>query len=277
MKIALSFSVALLLAGGLRASAADAVELNGISCLGSEKLACFLLYQPSATKPRTFMLAEGESKYGFKLLAVDAAGHQVLVEKCGVKKYVHINSTPDLIATNQADPEATEEASVKVIPPDAGTMSRYFNSDETTRILAGNPLLPDGLVPGTVKNSNNGTAANNPGSSSGSSSTGNQNGAAETGTGGQNTGAASGSSNFSASPSGTAAAQNNQVNEVWYQESLSIEQSRVMTADDVSSGKLSPFPRTPLTPATTPSQLIGQEVYFSDHIPGYKVTGFLNQ
>jgi hypothetical protein len=277
MKIALSFSVALLLAGDLRVSAADSVELNGFSCLGGEKLACFLLFQPSAAKPRTFMLAEGESKYGFKLLAVDTAGHQVLMEKCGVKKYVHINSTPELIATETPETEAVAEASAKVIAPDAGTMSSYFNSDETARILAGNPLLPNGLVSGAVKNSNNGTDANSPGSNSGGANSGNQNGAANSGTGGQNASATSGNPNSSASPSGAATDPNNQANELWYQESLSIEQSRVSTADDVASGKLSPFPRTPLTPAATPSQLISEEVYFSDHIPGYKVTGFLNQ
>ncbi len=266
--------MALLLACDLRLSAADAVELNGISCLDGENLACFLLYQPSATKPRTFMLAEGESKFGFKLLAVDAAGHQVLVEKCGVKKYVHINSTPDLIATETPETETVAPASGRVPAPDGRALANYFNSDETARIQAGNPLLSNAMVPGGGKNSNNGTDANNAGSNGGSANSGNQNSVANPGTGGQNTG---GNSNSSASPSGTAAGQNSQVNEIWYQESLSIEQSRVMTADDVSSGRLSPFPRTPLTPAATPSQLVGDEVYFSDHIPGYKVTGFLNQ
>jgi hypothetical protein len=274
MKTVLSFSVALLLAGDLRVSAADSVELNGFSCLGGEKLACFLLYQPSALKPRTFMLAEGESKYGFKLLAVDTAGQQALVEKCGVKKYVHINSTPELIATETPETEAVPETSSRPAAPDARTLASYFNSDETARIQAGNPLLPTAVIPGTGKNFNNGTDASNPGSNGGSANSGNQNGAASPGTGGQ---IAAGNLNFSASSSGTAAGQNSQANELWYQESLSIEQSRVMTADDVASGKLSPFPRTPLTPAATPSQLVGDEVYYSDHIPGYKVTGYLNQ
>jgi hypothetical protein len=56
----------------------------------------------------------------------------------------------------------------------------------------------------------------------------------------------------------------------WYQESVSIEQSWIQTAQSVLVGDMTPWPRTPLTPAGTPGDLVGEETFFSSHTPGFK-------
>jgi hypothetical protein len=277
MKTPLLLGVVLLLAGGLSSPAADSVELNGISCLGSQNLACFLLFQPAAVKPINFMLAEGESKYGFTLVAVEAAKRRVVVQQCGVKKYVRINSTPELIPTN--DPEAETVApgrhSIPLQASDKAAVAAYLAADDAARILAGNPRLPVAVVPGAVNGSNSGhgtstgqndagpDVASPPGGSGTSSSSGNQ---------GVNTGITGGNSTGT-----TGTGPDNSQNQLWIQESTSLEQSRLQTWDQVLSGQLEPLPRTPLTPPGTPSQLVGQDVFFANFIPGFKETGYLNQ
>ena len=134
------------------------------------------------------MLAEGESKYGFTLVAVEAAKRRVVVQQCGVKKYVRINSTPELIPTN--DPEAKTAApgrhSIPLQASDKAAVAAYLASDDAARILAGNPRLPVAVVPGAVNGSNSGhgtstgqndagpDVASPPGGSGTSSSSGNQ-------------------------------------------------------------------------------------------------------
>jgi hypothetical protein len=82
------------------------------------------------------------------------------------------------------------------------------------------------------------------------------------------------------SPSGQSSAPNangvdpvialkDQSNNGWYQESASIEQNRLETAQSVLAGEMTPWPRTPLTPAGTPANLIAGETFFANHIPGF--------
>ena len=265
----LIFGTLLLLAGSFNVFAADVVELNGISCLGGERMAFLVLYQPALPRPLGFMLAEGESRFGWKLLAVDAASHRVQVEKCGVKKYLRLDSAPDLTVSASSELAAATEVPISVPPflADGKSLVGYLDSAEVTCIQAGNPIWT-GAVAGAGKNS---------GSSQNSS--GSQTSAASVNSSGQNSVAVGGSgnpNNPAANPAAPASAPN-YAGEVWYQESISIEQSRAQTAEDVLAGKLTPFPRTPLTPASTPGQLVSEEVYFAGNIPGFKVTGFLNQ
>lgn len=281
MKTSWLLGAALLLAGGVSLPAADTVELNGISCLPGEKLACLLLYQPSLTKPLNFLLAEGESQFGFKLIAVDAVGQRVLIEKCGVRKYVRIGSAPDLIAApgTLAPAAATGRPSAA----DAQSVASYLASEEVKRIQAGNPIVSGATgfaIAGARKSSGGGQSAapgagNTGQNASAGSSNGGQSANDNPGNGGQNFNAGTsggGTANSSAAPAG----QNSHAGEVWYQESLSLEQSRVLTAAAVLAGELTPLPRTPLTPPGTPAQLVSQEVYFANYIPGFQVTGFLN-
>ena len=295
MKTSWFLGALLLMAGGISLPAADSVELNGITCLPGENLACFLLYQPTLTKPLTFMLGEGDSRYGFKLLAVDAPGRRVLVEQCGVKKFVRIGSAPELLVT-PAKPKAvmstTEQVATVTKPTreEEQAVARYLASEAVQRIQAGKPI-PPGALDNATKNSANGqNTATGAGNTVQNANAGTSNGgqtasaAVDANNPGQNFNAgtggglvasvgSSGSPTSSATPSG----QNSYTSEVWYQQSLALEQWRAATAAQVLDGSMTPFPRTPLTPPGTPTQLVGQDVYFASHIPGYKVIGFLNQ
>ena len=269
LPVSLILGVGLLLAGRLAAPAADSVALNGITCLFGEKMAFLLLYQPAQTKPLSFTLAEGESQFGFKLLAVDAVGHRVQIEKCGLKSYLRLGNAPDLSApANTKTPVDTDQpVLIKPIPTDRQAVASYLTSDEMKRIQAGNPSWNATMV---------GTGYS---SGSGQNTSATQNAAAGANDVGQNAGAGTSASNSNHPVTNpvAASAPNNYASELWYQESLSIEQSRAMTVDDVLAGKLTPFPRTPLTPSGTPGQLVSQEVYFANYVPGFHVTGFLNQ
>jgi hypothetical protein len=248
MKASLIPGALLLLAGGLNSSAADLVELNGITCLCGEKMAFFVLHQPARTDPLNFALAEGESQFGFKLLAVDAIGHRVQIEKCGAKKFLRLGAAPDLTVTANPEPATTigQPALDKSVPADGKSVASYLASEELQNIKSGHPIWTAAVAGADKKN-----------------------------TGGQN--ASAGNNAVAASNPGIPSSQPDYTGELWYQESLSIEQSRALTANDVLAGRLTPFPRTPLTPPETPGQLVGQEVYFANYIPGYQVTGFLNQ
>ncbi len=254
----------LLLAGGLAASA-DSVALKGITSLFGEKMAFLVLYQPAQTQPLNFALAEGESQFGFKLLAVDAAGHRVQVEQCGVKRYLRLGNAPDVAAPANPDPAeaADQPVIIKPVPADRQAVASYLASDEVERIRAGHP----------VWNSAGGGAGKTAGGSQNFSPVPNEVAAGNN----LGQGAVAGGSAGSSNPPGTGPAQNNYTDELWFQESMSIEQSRAMTVDEVLAGKMTPFPRTPLTPPGTPAPLVGQEVYFANYIPGFQVTGFLNQ
>jgi hypothetical protein len=248
MKVSLIPGAFLLLVGSLSSLAADLVELNGITCLCGEKMAFFVLHQPAQTDLLNFALAEGESQFGFKLLAVDAIGHRVQIEKCGVKKYLRLGSAPEVnfLADPQPAVTADQAGLGKPASADGRSVASYLTSEEFQRIQSGHPVWNAAVAV------------------AGKNSTGDQN-------------ADAGSTAVTASNPGMPSGQSDHTSELWYQESLSIEQSRVMTVDEVIAGKLTPFPRTPLTPSGTPAQLVSQEVYFANYIPGYQVTGFLNQ
>ena len=279
-------SMAAILAGSGHAHAADAVELNGLSCLGQQKLGCFLLYQPAAPKPLNFTLAVGESKYGFKLVAVDPAEHQALVEKCGVKKYVHINATPDMIAPG-SEPAGADASSMARTLGNRSTLSRsgatVANGEAGNLVgadIQSEPARGLALVAANNVNSPNGGQGSSADTGKGSSNNGEtDNGAGESG-GNRAVAGDSGVSSGGGSAGGTSVAvgtaQNGSANQMWYQESQSIEQSRVLTADEVINGQAVALPRTPLTPSDVNPQLVGSTAVFTDHIPNYKDAGSPN-
>jgi len=287
MKPRFIYCALMVVVGAVRLPAADSVEVNGIARLGREKLACLLVYQPARPRPLNFTLAEGESRYGFTVLAVDATGGQVLIEKCGVKKYFRLNAAPEVLATTQPPADSALSTGMSPNPvtaPERDSIANYLVSDDSVRILAGNPSLV-GTSAAAAKNFNSGQSTapspSNPAldASNGGAGAGSQNLVANAATGTPEATVRSGGNEATlpAAATITASQSNDLASQLWYQESLSMEQSRVLTAADVLSGKMEPFGRTPLTPAGTPSALVGQEVYFSDQIPGFKVTGYLDQ
>jgi hypothetical protein len=238
MKIPLALAVSLLLSGpgALRAAT---LELTGTACLFGDKLALLVLYPAPPAAPVNFTLSEGQAQYGIQLMRVDTANRQVEIEQDGVKKIISMCGSP-ILPENTLGPGMTNGAGAALDPQ---ILAAYLNDDEEVkRIKAGNPAVNfsgGGAQAGSDQNSG--------------------------GTGGTATGAGQ--------PADSTADHSK---EMWYQESLTIEQRRIATAQDVLAGDATPWPRTPLTPVNTPAPLIGPETYFPNHIPGYVVHGSVN-
>ena len=245
MKAALILAGLLLLAGLHPAAAAYSVELNGIVNLFSHKMALLVLGRGEDNKPASFTLSEGESQFGIKLLAVDVAGQRVQIERHGKISYLRLSGAPNITA----DP-AVETAVKPISQPVPGELSveAYLASEEVRRVQAGNPIYKfTSAESSRKKNDANRSDDSNPGN---------------------------GSKNSSSSAATTGAGDFTK--ELWYQDSLIMEQQRAATVADVLAGRKSPLPRTPLTPPGTPGQLLDRETIYSDHIPGFRVYGFVD-
>ena len=245
MKAALILAGSLLLAGLHPAAAAYSVELNGIVSLFSHKTALMVLGRGEDNKPTSFTLSEGESQFGIKLLAVDVAGQRVQIERHGKISYLRLSGAPNITA----DP-AVETAVKPISQPVPGELSvdSYLASEEVQRIQAGNPIYKFiSAESNRKKNDANRSDDSNPGN---------------------------GSKNSSSSAATTGAGDFTK--ELWYQDSLIIEQQRAATVAEVLAGQRDPWPRTPLTPTGTPSQLLDRETVYSNHIPGFRVYGFVD-
>jgi hypothetical protein len=221
-----------------------AVELTGLTTILGDNRAIFVFNQTMPPSPRSFMLVEGESRFGIKLLAVDTASGCVQIENGGQKQALRICSTPTLLS--QPSNRGAAGCQTKSFDRDgngfAGNSGPGGPVDDET--MAGNPGW------GTLPRIGNGSTS---------------------------------SQNFNSDPV-SAPGQNpapnwndvdpatplkDQSHTEWYQESASIEQSRLETAQSVLAGEMTPWPRTPLTPAGTPPNLIAGETFFSNHIPGF--------
>jgi hypothetical protein len=222
------------------AEAPLAVELNGIVNFSGFDCAFFVLDQPGSSALRSFMLTQGESRFGIKLLAMDATSGCVQIVNCGQKQSLRICSAPDLTSSSVS---GTAGYPAKSFARNANNGSNSIgNSDSDTSVnpatIPGNPGF--GTIP---KNDNN--ANSSPSRNSSQNSVVNSAGA------------------------DPATAFKDESNTQWYQDSVSIEESRQETAQQVLSGEMTPWPRTPLTPPGTPGNLIGAEAFFSNHIPGF--------
>ncbi len=244
MKAALTLAGFILLAGLQPASAAYSVALNGIASLFSHKLATLVLGRGENYPPTGFTLAEGESQFGIKLLAVDAAGQRVQIEQHGKKIYLRLTGAAAMTGG------ATVEVTVKSAAPAPGEWSveSYLNSEAVRRIQAGQTPWPTTIAGGNPAR----TAA-------------------------ENSDATPDKSNFNPAPvAATATAAADFTKELWYQDSLVIEQQRAATVAAVLAGDKTPWPRTPLTPPGTPSRLLDRETIYGDHIPGLRPYGFVD-
>ncbi|MEI8288651.1 MAG: hypothetical protein WCH99_04215 [Verrucomicrobiota bacterium] len=246
MKAALILAASLLLAGWFPASAAGLVELNGIVCLFGGKTALLVLSREAEAKPTSFMLSEGESQFGIKLLAVDVARQRVLIEQFGLKQYLRICSAPNL--TISADGETGAEAGGFRLSGEKA-VEEFLASEVVQRIKSGDYVW-------------NGRASG----------------------GNQNTQAADNADNPAAASTATAqkdtaqkdTAQKDYTKEYWYQDCLATEECRIRYAKEVLAGEMTPLPRTPLTPPGTPGKLMDREIIYSNRIPGYRMVGYVD-
>ena len=213
-----------------------------------------VINRESEANPTSFMLSEGQSQFGIKLLAVDVAGQRVQIEQSGIKQYLHICSTPNLTLPANGETGA-ETGNLRVLAEKS--VEEFLASEVVQRIKAGDYVW-------------NGRASGGKQISADKQNTGN------TGNDG-NTGSTGVANNVnSAEIVSSANAQKDYTKEYWYQDCLATEQSRIQYAREVLSGEMTPYPRTPLTPSGTPSQLMDRETIYSSHIPGYRMVGYVD-
>lgn len=280
MKTCLSLA-AILLLSGVGNNFADTIELNGITRLSGENMAFLVLHQAPQTKPVSFILSEGQSQFGIKLLAVDIANHRAKIEQAGQVQDLRLCSAPDLTL-----PEASGEnsgqpsAAIRLLPQERQQLDYFLNQDEYVQKLKAGSPLPVQAYPGFAGNTQSGNGNGNNGSGNSSSGSGNSianNGAAGQG-GAQPGGTADGSTSSSASssssnPGSASSSSTDYTDQYWYVTSRNVELTRLMTADQVVNDGLQPLPRTPLTPANTPSYLVSADTFFGNHIPGFVCGG----
>ncbi len=223
------------------------LELNGISDTFGHKSAFFVLARPDVwAMPRSFMLAVGESQYGIKLLSVDADFSHVQIERDGLKQSLRLRSAMDLLPPTVSEMTGTPgKTSARGEDGLAENMGPNNLVDARLAGMPGYGSLPaiSSRSPSPVKNPAPG-AASTPGSKPSNSN----------------------------DPNGVdpAIVFQDQSQSEWYQESANIERNRKETAPAVLAGEMDPWPRTPLTPSGISDKLIGNETFFSDHIPGYR-------
>ena len=212
MKAALMLAGSLLLASLHPAAAEYSVELNGIVSLFSHKTALMVLGRGENNKPTSFTLSEGESQFGIKLLAVDVAGQRVQIERHGEKSYLRLYGAPNI-----SDDTAVETAVKLNRQPVPGELSvdSYLASEDVQRIKSGNPIYKLTSA-GNSRNKSDARSSDdsNPGNVSKNSSS---------------SAATAGTSDFT--------------KELWYQDSLIIEQQRAATVADVLAGQKTPWRR----------------------------------
>ena len=294
---------------------AQSVELNGLASLAGEKWACFS--RPNDPNRPGFILAEGESRDGIKLLSADLAAGRVQIDDHGQKFSLRICSSFALTFT-AAPPKAgwlnqtRRDPSSVSMSPDADAAP--LDIGEQFQIMAGNPGWGT-IPPAPARTSANGTVAAPVAANAAGTSAPQAAPAAAPNAPSQNISTPAQTSGFAQSPENPnppaattpASADGSNPNSpvqisnpqpqatasvsigansstapdvtqaFWYQESMNIEQSRIETAAEVLAGNATPWPRTPLTPAGTNPQLVGAETFFGNQIPGFITPGFLNE
>jgi hypothetical protein len=278
--------VFLLLGLGADANFADPVELNGITCLFGENMAVLVLHQPAQTRPVSFVLSEGGSRFGIKLLAVDVVNHRVKIEQAGQMQYLRLCSAPDLAMNPAPDETLTAPGEARPLNPrEQSQLDNFLNQDdEAHRIKSGNPAVNPVYYGAPYPGSGKSDSA--PGNSASSSATG-SGARAESGPSGSSdspavdavtadpgsAGLGNSTGDSSTGSDSTTSTAEDYTKQYWYVVSEGIEQNRLATANQVMSGAMDPLPRTPLTPAQTPPALIGSDTFFPNHIPGFPYTG----
>jgi len=223
------------------------ILLNGITSIPGGQQALFKVTFAGGIPDANFRLAQGQARYGIQLLAVDRRLNAVTICSRGETRSLSICSAPTLLALTPPAAAGAGTAGWR-----AGNYSNSSTATTDDRSAAGKasqpaaagaftPAVYAGLPPGGPPNNlpgGNGNGLDNPG-----------NGAASS-----NVSAADGSAGIL--DQATAGYH------WWIKEAQKVEQARLATAQQVSSGAMAPFPLTPLTPPGTAPQLIGPGTEF---------------
>jgi hypothetical protein len=269
MKAAFSLAVWLLLSSAA-SGFADTVELNGITSLFGEKLAFMVLHRLDRNQPVSFVLSEGGSQFGVKLLAVDVLNARVQIEQAGQLQSVRLCSAPAMamILTKALAEDAGQYPVPRQLTPQEQTQIQNFLSrdQDVSRIPSGNPIYLGAATanPGSAKS--DAAPVNN--TANGPDGTVANNGPADPDT-------AQPPASSPGDPTGDTSSSSpvDYTKQYWYVTSVGIERNRLATANQVLDGAMEPLPRTPLTPPGTPPVLIGPETFFPNQIPGFAYGG----
>jgi hypothetical protein len=257
-----SLTVAGLLAAGLAAGTVVAIAqgtgpvpagivLDGVTTILGDHRACFKVTFTAGAAEVGFMLAEGQARYGIKLLAVDARLNAVTISNQGLTQIIPICKTPTLLATATADGNASIRLGGRDNPGTVFTGNVEAQGNETQPAVNGQfppgyAIGPGGLQNGSASGNNNDFSGNTDNSTDNSSN-------------GSSAGAGDNTSHT-------------QLYQWWVKEAEKIERARIETASRVMAGEWPPYPLTPLTPPNTLPQLIGPGSLYMNHGPGILIS-----
>ena len=246
----------LMLVGHARGSVTPwEIEVKGIATILDDRRVFITTHDPAGVE-KSYMLVEGQSRSGIKLLSVDVKKAVAEFDNHGTLQVLRICSTPELTMASAASRNQTTAVSparppaMARTPAQVSTIANSFNE------------MVEGFNSGfaTVASSRNSSA------NSGNTSTG---------SGSASTDAAMGANPANGSATGASFASGSSPSEIntwWYGGSQDIERARLETEDAVRQGALPPYPLTPLTPPGTPPELIGPGQAFFNHFnPQYRV------
>jgi len=231
MKSCLIFILALLL-GTIAAGRADTVELTGMASFFGQKMALLTISQSAQTKPASITLTEGESSNGIQLLAMDFARRNVQILNAGQRQTLHICSP----ATG------TEVVAAGRVAANGVTI---YRADGTYEFQATPPTRAAAMAGQADFFSGCAAGATTPGADSSTPS-----------------------QDDNTSDGNLPAPKRSKTYQWWVKEAEKIERARNETAARVKAGEWQPYPRTPLTPANTPAELVSADEVFMGHGPG---------
>lgn len=242
---------------GTGSAAPSEMEMNGIVTVPGDKRV-FIKTQDAAGREINYMLVEGQSRGGIKLLSVDMNNNVAVFDNHGTSQILKICPTPELTAISATS--QIQRMASSFSQPLAATDKTLAATDKTPSqaSTAANPSnatgerLNSGYAPVAVIGGNSSTAS----------------GSAPPDT---TTGANPANETAAETPSASASSSPGNNTSWWYTGSQDIEQARLETADAVRQGVLPPYPLTPLTPPGTPPELIGPgQAYFNHFTKQYR-------
>jgi hypothetical protein len=219
------------------------IVLNGLTTIFGDKRALFKTL-PTADSPKeqSYMLAEGQRAGEIEVLSIDMKAGAVAISNHGAVQWITICKTPALVwleptvATGAVAAHNNFSGTAPNGTTDPAPGSESQNSgDGQINFQSGNSDAPANPQPGSSANS--GTATDN-----------------------------SGSGNVASNDSSNSNKNVSKPDPWWVTGSKGIEQARIRSRDMVLSGQADPQPLTPLTPAGTPANLIGDGQLFFNHM-----------
>ena len=244
----------------------DQVVLTGVTSILGDRCAFFKVTYPGSAAPLNFMLAEGQGRYGIRLVSVDVEKNNVSIRSESGTRTIPICATPNLMPPTPTASLAGGPGRQKLAQSGADFSAAESTAAEHGRNYGQSSQSSGWGVPGFggVRAANSGgdtTAPPNNGSTGAvadnSGNTASSNAGSADGTGSSDSQASAGTL-----PPGT------HVYQYWEAGAQQIEQARMDTADRVLAGQWAAYPLTPLTPSGTDPQLVGTNSVFMDHGPG---------